>query len=254
MNKICIVKNIIIPFDSDCISVNDNKLYFLESGNYIIEYIDCNSINLDINISKDKCINLFEYSCDNDISINNKFFLDKSASLILNKFYCNKNCNENIEIYLDGEKSDIKYNFSSISMEKNKYKIDIYHNFNATSSSIYNKIIAKDNSSNFFDINSYVKNGILDTYIDQHTRIITLGDSNNRINPNMYTHDNSCTAVHSSTIGNVGDDELFYLMSRGISYENSIKLIVKGNILSNIAIPDEYYKKINNIIDNQGGE
>ncbi len=70
----------------------------------------------------------------------------------------------------------------------------------------------------------------------------------------MYTYDNSTTAVHSSVIGNVSEDELFYLMSRGISYDDSIKLIVKGNILSNINIPDEYWQKINDIIDSSGGE
>ena len=94
----------------------------------------------------------------------------------------------------------------------------------------------KEDSSNYFDINSYVKNSTIDTYLNQSTKIITLGDSDNRINPNMYTHDNSTTAIHSSVVGNVNEEELFYLMSRGISYENSIKLIVKGNILSNIEI------------------
>lgn len=254
MNKICIVKNIIIPLDSDFININSNEICFLENGNYIIEYIDCDNVNLDINIRKNKCINLFEYSNDNDINIYNKYFIEKDASLILNKFYCNKNCNENIDFYLNGEKADIKYNFSSISNEKDKYIINIYHNCNNTSSNIYNKTIAKEGSSNYFDINSYVENGILDTHLNQHTKIITLGESNNRINPNMYTYDNSCTAIHSSVIGSVNVDELFYLMSRGISYKDSINLIVKGNIISNINIPNEYWQKINDIITNLGGE
>lgn len=254
MNKISIVKNDIIPFDSQYISVDDNNIFFLENGNYILEYIECDDVKLNINIDKNMCINLFEYSYDNDISINNKYSIDKAGTLIINKFYCNKSCKENIDINLNGQKASVKYNFSSISKTKDKYKINIYHNGKETSSDIFNKTIAKESSSNYFDINSYVENGILDTYLNQSTRIITLGNSDNRINPNMYTYDNSTTAVHSSVIGSVSEEELFYLMSRGISYNDSINLIVKGNILSNINIPDEYWQKINDIIDTLGGE
>ncbi len=254
MNKISIVKNNIIPFDIEGVSVNGNDISFTENGNYILEYIECNNIELNIKIDMNKCINLFEFSYDNDINVDNKYNIDKNASLIINKFYCNKDSNENIDIYLNGEKASIKYNFSSITSAKDRYKINIYHNGNNTTSDVFNKTVAKDGSSNYFDINGYVENGVLDTYINQHTKIITLGESDNRINPNMYTHDNSTTAIHSSVIGNVSEDELFYLMSRGISYDDSIKLIVKGNVLSNINIPNEYWQKINDIIDNLGGE
>lgn len=254
MNKISIVKNNIIPFDSEYICINDNNISFLESGNYVIEYIDCDDVKLNIKIDKNKCINLFEFSYDNIISVNNKYNIDKNASLIISKFYCNNNTDENIDINLNGENANIKYNFSSISKAKDKYKINIYHNAKNTYSDIFNKTVAKESSSNYFDINSYVENGILDTYLNQSTKIVTLGNSDNRINPNMYTYDNSTTAVHSSVIGSVSANELFYLMSRGISYDDSIKLIVKGNILSNINIPDEYWQKINDIIDTLGGE
>ena len=254
MNKISIVNNIIIPYDNSDIIINDNNISFLKDGEYIIEYNDSNDISLNKNIEKNKDIKLFEFSCDNDITIDNNYNIDKNANLIINKFYYNKNSNEIININLNGEKADFKYNFSSISKGIDKYSINIYHNSNTTSSDIVNKTIAKEGSSNYFDINSYVDNKVLDTYLNQHTKIITLGDSNNRINPNMYTHDNSTTAIHSSVVGNVNEEELFYLMSRGISYENSIKLIVKGNIVSNIDIPDEYFKKINDIIDSLGGE
>ena len=134
------------------------------------------------------------------------------------------------------------------------YLINIYHNDSTTNSDIFNRTIAKENSSNNFDINSYVENKILDCYLNQSTKIITLGDSNNKINPNMFTHDNSVTAIHASVIGNVNEEELFYLMSRGISYNEAIKIIIKGIILSNINPNMEYREKILNILEEVGGE
>ena len=70
----------------------------------------------------------------------------------------------------------------------------------------------------------------------------------------MFTHDNSVTAIHASVIGNVNEEELFYLMSRGISYNEAIKIIMKGIILSNINPNMEYRERILNILEEVGGE
>ena len=70
----------------------------------------------------------------------------------------------------------------------------------------------------------------------------------------MFIGDNSTTAVHSSTIGNISEDDLFYLMSRGIDYDTSVKLIVKGMILSNINANMETRERILKILDGLGGD
>ena len=41
-------------------------------------------------------------------------------------------------------------------------------------------------------------------------------------------------AFHSSNIGQFDNSLIFYLMSRGISYSDSIKLLIKGFLLSNM--------------------
>ena len=152
--------------------------------------------------------------------------------------------NEVVNISLNKRGANIKYNFSSISNNDNFYKINVYHLDNNTSSDVFNRIVAKENSSNYFDINSYVDNGIKDCYLNQSTKIVTLGDSDNRVNPNMFISEEDVTAIHSSTIGSINEEELFYLMSRGISYMSAIKIIIKGIILSNINPNIEYREKI----------
>lgn len=254
MNKIRVVENRIIPLENSDIIVSDSYIKFMCNGDYYIEYIDCDDINFSIELEKNICINLFEYSNNDNINVNNKYFLNKYSSMILSKFYSNNTTNENISIYLKGEKSSIKYNFSSISNGSDKYIINIYHENNNTSSDIFNRTTAREGSTNIFDINSYVDNGIRNCYLNQHTKIITLGESNNKINPNMFIGEESTTAIHSSVIGSVNEDDLFYMMSRGISYKDSINLIVKGMILSNINVNMEYREKILRILDTIGGE
>mgnify|MGYP004714090081 FL=1 len=254
MNKINVVDNKIIPFDNTDVILNNNIITFTNNGDYYLEYITSNNVNITISVEDNVCVHLFEYSNNNDINTNITYNLGKNSSLIISKFYYNDNTNEEINIYLNKKNANIKYNFSSISKNHDNYLINIYHNDSTTNSDIFNRTIAKENSSNTFDINSYVENKILDCYLNQSTKIITLGDSNNKINPNMFTHDNSVTAIHASVIGNVNEEELFYLMSRGISYNEAIKIIIKGIILSNINPNMEYREKILNILEEVGGE
>lgn len=254
MNKIRVVENKIIPFDNNDVLINDNIIKFRGNGDYYIEYIDCDNISFTIELDQYICINLFEYSNNRDIYINNKYNLNKNSSLIVSKFYANDCTSENINIYLKESKANIKYNFSSISSGNDKYTINIYHECNKTSSDIFNRTVAKEGSSNIFDINSFVDNGVRDCYLNQQTKIITLGDSNNKINPNMFIGEETTTALHSSVIGSISEDDLFYMMSRGIDYKTSVNLIVKGMILSNINANMEIRAKILKILDMLGGE
>lgn len=254
MNKIKVVENKIIPFDNSDVLINNNSIKFISNGDYYIEYIDSNNIDINIELDSNVCINLFEYSNNNDIVVNSKYYLNRNSSLIVSKFYANDNTNEKVNIYLKDEKANIKYNFSSVSSNNDKYTINIYHESKKTSSDIFNRTVAKEGSSNIFDINSFVDNDMGDCYLNQQTKIITLGDSNNKINPNMFIGEETTTAVHSSVIGSISEDDLFYLMSRGIDYNTSVNLIVKGMILSNINANMEIRERILKILDTIGGE
>ncbi|MDI3270210.1 MAG: Fe-S cluster assembly protein SufD, partial [Bacillota bacterium] len=46
--------------------------------------------------------------------------------------------------------------------------------------------------------------------------------------PSLYIEDNDVRASHSATTGQVDQEQLFYLMSRGISYQEARRLIVQG--------------------------
>ena len=199
MNKIRVVNNEIIPCDYSDINIVNNEISFLNSGNFAIEYIDCNDVNLNIIVKENTHVCLFVYSNNDYITTMNKYNI--FGNLVVNKFYYNNNTDETININLSKDKANFKYNFSSVSSGNDKFTINIYHLKKDTCSDICNRTVAKENSSNVFDINSYVENGILNTYLNQQTKIVTLGDSNNKINPNMFIGEASTTGIHSSTIG-----------------------------------------------------
>jgi len=57
---------------------------------------------------------------------------------------------------------------------------------------------------------------------------------------------------HEATVSKIGDDQLFYLMSRGISEEDARKMIVNGFIEDLVKkLPLEYAVEMNRLIDHE---
>ena len=85
--------------------------------------------------------------------------------------------------------------------------------------------------------------------LDQNTRIVTLGDSDAKVSPNMFIDCDDIEARHGSVVGTFKDELVFYLMSRGIEYNDCIKLLVKGFLFSNIDVNNKMRERILNVID-----
>lgn len=67
--------------------------------------------------------------------------------------------------------------------------------------------------------------------------------------PSMQVNENEVNVSHEAAIGKVGEEQLFYLMSRGISEEDATKLIVSGFIEPVVKeLPLEYAIELNNLI------
>ena len=98
-------------------------------------------------------------------------------------------------------------------------------------------------------INSNVPKRSNGSVLEQNTRIVTMGDSDAKICPNMFIDLDDVSAKHGSVIGTFKDDDIFYLMSKGISYRDTLKLLIKGFLLSNSVENHEIRKKIIDIID-----
>ena len=56
-------------------------------------------------------------------------------------------------------------------------------------------------------------------------------------------------AKHGSVVGTVNEDIMFYLMSRGISYNDALKLVIKGYLFSNVINDLNIKARILKVID-----
>lgn len=246
MNKILVSRDKIIS-DSMKVKIDGNVIKLLESDTYLLEYEDTNEIDLCVSVANKVNALLFESSFLKDIKVNNKYIID-DACLCVNKFYDNKSVLENIDINLFNA-GKIDYKFSNICKNKENYVININHNGIGTVSSISNKSIAMKDSKIDFVINSNVGKEYEKSILDQNTRIVTLGDCEAKVSPNMFIDCDDIEARHGSVIGTFKDEMVFYLMSRGIEYNDALKLLVKGYLFSNIDTDNSLREKILNVID-----
>lgn len=250
MMKITIDSNIIYNYEDEYFSVNDKKIVFKKSGEYTLEYKDCDDVSLIIELVDNIVVNLFIWSENDVININNHFKLGKNSNLLLFKFYYNNMVNEHILVDLNGEFSRFSQVFSSISTGSEEYDIIVNHNNHSVDSNIINKCIGLDGSKIKIKIDSILEKGNCNCVMNQVSKILTLGDVDASIIPNMFIHDDDVEAKHGSVIGSFQDEELFYLMSRGITEDEAITLLMKGFIFSNLIVDMEKRAKIFQIIQN----
>ena len=247
MNKIIVKNNIVNNYQDDTIKIEDNIIKVVKDSDYEIEYIDCDKVELIINIINSR-VNIMESSFDNTLEINNIYNIN-NGGVKINKFYTNEGVKEKIVVNLNKEEDYIYYNFSSITKGIEEYIMDINHNAKNTLSNISNKLVALKNSKINFTINSNVYKECNGSILEQNTRIVTMDKCDAKIQPNMFIDLDDVEARHGSVIGTFKDDQIFYLMSKGISYNDTLKLLIKGYLLGNVMVNFDVRKKIIDIID-----
>ena len=244
MNKILIGKKIIS--DTDGVKVSKNVITFIESGEYVIEYTDSGDYNVVFEIHND--IKLIESSFDNSLNLDNHYIINK-GSLSVIKFYNNKEVIEKINIDLCSDGSKVDYKFSNICKGIENYQININHKFMNTTSNICNRSVALKNSKINFVINSNVLSDGINSILNQNTRIVVMDECDAKVCPNMFIDLVDVEARHGSIIVKFKEEDIFYLMSKGISYNDTLKLLIKGYLFSNIDGHIDLRKRISDIIN-----
>ena len=254
-NTIVIKNNRVIDFNIDGVKIDNQRLTFIKNGDYVIEYVDSSDIVFEIVLLDYVTVKLFIFSRENMINIHNHFLLGVKSNLLLFQFYDNRGVHEKTIFDLNGEFSKIYQAFSSISHGEEEYHIIVNHNNEGVSSDICNKCIGLDGSKIFLQIDSNLEKGNEGCIMDQSSRILTLGDVAAKIIPNMFIEEDSVEARHGSVIGSFDEDEVFYLMSRGISHDEAVLLLIKGFLFSNMVVDlDKREYIMNSILKLRGVE
>ena len=233
---------------SKFLNVQSVKIKVLEDTDIVIDAHNVD-IKLDfyINVLENVNVNVYEYKHDGDYKFQYKYYLEKNSFLNIEKVNDGNEIKEMTVINLNGDGAKVNFNLKTISKNHEKYNFLVYHNAKNTVSNIINNGVNILDGDLEFNVSGFVSKGNIGCDINQSARIINLTENICIIKPNLFIDEEDVLASHSALIGTFSSDEIFYLMSRGISEKEALMLLTKGFLMKGIL----YYKEVLEDITNK---
>ena len=231
-------------------SKSNNTITIKYTGNSIaITKINTNLNNSSINLN---VINLLDKDAYNIIEFTNNIkdsnmttnFIDIGGKVKLSN------------ILTDINSSNSTYNLNNLYIGTNEDIIDMNYLINLnkpnTNSELVVEGLLNDNSKKSFKGTLDFKEGSSNSVGHENENCILLSDTaKSKSLPMMLCHEESVDGAHGVSTGKIDEEKLFYLMSRGLSKDESIRLILNANInkiVSNIN-DENLQEELNNYIN-----
>ena len=244
--------NIILENDSSVVIDSDQEIVlycdFVKTSNYTLEVkdnvkakvVELFVLNNEVDITKTiRCgknasleIVTFEYTNGGKKSVKAQTYLEKGAYIdskkvgVYNSLFVSSN-----DTYLNGEYAEVQATNAFINSCGLTVDIDenVYHKVNDTTSLLNNYGICNNKSTININTNGLVVKDAKRSNIRQKSKGILIDlESSISANPWLQIDEFDCLANHGAGIGAIDEEDLYYLMSRGLTKASSEKLIIGG--------------------------
>lgn len=136
-----------------------------------------------------------------------------------------------LDTYLDGNGSESQVAIVGISSDKQVQAIDskVVNRGHHTIGNIFQHGVILDRSTLTFNGIGLIENGAKHADAQQESRVLMLSDkARGDANPILLIEEFEVTAGHAASIGQVDEQQLHYLMSRGLTKETAEYLVIRG--------------------------
>jgi len=168
------------------------------------------------------------------VHVNRQFDVDNNASLILlNNLTFHGEFSLNEQIFLKGQQANLALDLLNINGVDDQSKVvqHVYHQAEKTYSQINNWLISNHNSKLNYVVNGTIEKGKAKSSCEQLNKGIILSDDGQiRVVPSLYIDEYDVVASHGAAIGQIDENQMFYLTSRGLTEFEAKNLIVSGYI------------------------
>lgn len=191
-------------------------------------------IDLIFEVSENVSFHVVEIYQSNQLKIKQEYNLNTYSDVTVTKFYDCNHIKELDLIQLNGEYASIHHHIKTIAKENQRFDVVTYHNAAHTISNLLNHGVNIEEGSIDFQVTSIVYQGIKNCTLNQNNRIITMNHHKCNIEPILLIEEQDVVANHSAYIGQFNEEQLFYLMSRGIQKDKALQLLIKGFLMGSI--------------------
>ena len=132
---------------------------------------------------------------------------------------------------LNGEYAKSNWNLACLACENDvkKMSVSFFHNAKHTYAKMENYGVCEDEGSIEFLGTSAINKGAKSSATHQNAKIMVFDPKcKAKANPVLCIDENDVEASHAAVVGQINEDHIFYLTSRGIEEETAKKLITLG--------------------------
>lgn len=185
-----------------------------------------------------------------------KYYVTENVDLVLDLF----ETTNPVKLEIIFEKEGVSCHLIGLYVLNNGEKIDIQtsavHKVRNTSCLQDVRGVLRDDSDSKYIGSIIIEQQASQTESFLDDSVLVLGNgTKNQSDPTLEIKNNDVKASHGSTTGRINEDEIFFLMSRGLSRKESENLIVEGffekllNQIEDVEIRDSFYTKLMGKLD-----
>ena len=232
-----------INLNNDVIYLIDNDVNLNIKSGINAKFVDVLSNgNVNINVEENSFVS---YTILNSSNTKRKFNVYGNLELMEISL---DSTNESLDVDLLAENASFNSKCLSFAGNVNSdFHIYVNHLKKYTFSNVENTGVALNGGKLLFDVVGKIQKGMSKSKCSQLSRGIVMdNDSKVDAKPVLLIDEFDCFANHGASIGKVSDEDLFYLMSRGLSKNEAFILILDGIIrpfIDSIVI-EEYKNQI----------
>lgn len=213
----------------------------------VLRINDALSTTLQVHVAKDSQLTLFCLNQSPQLQLDEVYTLDHEAKLELayGDFSVGK-ATRNVNVNLVGTGAEITLNSAALVSQESVISYRFNHKNRHTVGQMNNFAVLSEGGSMSLKAIGHIEANAGTSETHQTTRVLNLkGSKKATVFPYLIIDNNDVQASHAESTGQMDDDHLYYLQSRGLSADQAVRLLVKGYLSSvTDSIQDEALKAL----------
>lgn len=202
--------------------------------------IQSKDIDINLHIDNNASLRLL-YHFDDVCNIKERAYLKSNANLMLAYYHLHtSNATHDLKYYLQGHHANVEVITSSVTSGLHHYDIECIHEVGNTSSKMENYAIVNEHADYVMQANGIIVKGAKGSKSHQSTKVLTSSDKqNSKVTPLLFIDENDVEASHAASVGQINEDHLYYLQTRGLSKEEALGLLTLSYVLPILKVVED---------------
>lgn len=195
-----------------------------------LELLDFSDLEIEVDDDCSLVLKLANFGNAENLKITANLGRNSNFDVVFADF-SNSNISVKSQVNLNREGASCKWHLASLSGGENHKKFDISfaHNVGHTFALMDNYGVSREKSEIIFTGVNHILEGAKGSETAQNAKIIVFDpDARGTASPVLRIDENDVKASHGAVVGQLNEDHMFYLMSRGLSKEEARALITLG--------------------------